>query len=110
MSTELGRNRVKQREHMLLSFERPAASRPFCATPCCGPARLGIAKSSASVPKSFLARGSRPLPDLENCTVGQRVWDKDPKDLASCRILPEVPGSLGNHRALRNGVAFRGGA
>ena len=52
MSTELGRNRVKQREHMLLSFERPAASRPFCATPCCGPARLGIAKSSASVPKA----------------------------------------------------------
>ena len=33
---------------MLLSFERPAASRPFCATPCCGPARIGISKDSAS--------------------------------------------------------------
>ena len=82
---------------MLLSFERPAASRPFCATPCCGPARIGISKDSAS------------------CRTLRRLEVR-----ALCRTLKtaqlanepgiEVPGSLGNHRAPRNGVASRGGA
>ena len=55
MSTELGRNRVTQREHMLLSFERPAS-----------PGLLFVWGLGAEGVLS---------PDLENRIVGQhRSW------------------------------------
>jgi hypothetical protein len=47
---------------MLLSFERPAAGRPLCREPFCGPRVVRP-----------LSPAVRPSPDLENCTVGQRV-------------------------------------
>ncbi len=68
---------------MLLSFERPAASRPFCATPCCGPARIGISKDSASCRTLRRLEVRALCRTLKTAQLANESGNKDLKDSAS---------------------------
>ncbi len=110
MSTEPGRNRVKQREHMLLSFERPAASRPFCATPCCGSAWFGIAKSFGIVPKASWLEVRALCRTLKTAQLANESGTRIRRIRHRAESFPRSQAHWVITEPCASGVASRGGA